>query len=400
MQANTHKSNKKAGRNNRGTGSFCIPRRAVEILLQTEERAKWLIPAYLKLAAHTDRSGLYSTAGHTSVRKVLRRNKQDAQRFIFELSELLLIDSAEYWTDLTGEVFPDDVPDRQKVRYVLNDFDEEQSDMLWFSRGLVDGVGEFKNPLRRLADCGAAGARMFLYLYSEYDVHSFHAFNPNTTIFKKYTPGGDEWKTNYMIKGWIPDDLHMKPHVVKKVFPYIRDWDVLEDPEQWEVMRSHWEAVYNLEAAGFIYPVVSIVNCPIKVTNPQEHTGFDDDGDHIPKSWDYVGMKDMGVVYELANLDRYATDTGDLHEAIKNVIQKMHGNIEPSHVYSILPTGSNHSVMGLYKPRFIPDNIKNAFVAECIKTREEDREQARRWLNHFKVTKGLQPKKEFIGLII
>jgi len=66
----------------KGSGSFYVPRAAIKKLLATGDKAKWLIPAYLKIAAHTDETGLYSTAGHSSIRKTLRRNKDDAIGFV------------------------------------------------------------------------------------------------------------------------------------------------------------------------------------------------------------------------------------------------------------------------------------------------------------------------------
>jgi len=94
-------------------------------------------------------------------------------------------------------------------------------------------------------------------------------------------------------------------------------------------------------------------------------------------------------VYELANKDRFTSDTGELHEAIKNTLSDMGVDIQPSSAYSVLPTGSNNSVIGLYKPRFVPDNTRNAHVAEGINNRREDKAQAMQWVKHFNRTKGL-----------
>jgi len=359
----------------KGSGSFCIPRAAVEVLLDTTSMAKWLIPSYLKLAAHTDANGVNTTASHTSIRQTLRRNKDDAKKFVADLIDLGLLYSADDWTAKTGEVFPDDVPEKQKIRYVLNNFGEDRQDMVWFRKGLVDGVGEFTNPLRRLADCGSESARMFLYLHSQYDVDACYACNPNTTIYQKYVPKGSQWGTNYLIKEWSPEGGILAGAVMGNVFPEI------------EALESHVESVSNLEAAGFIYETVAVVSTPIKVTNPQIHTGFDDDGESIQRMWDYKDMEQMAVVYELSNQDRFTTDP--FQESIRKTVKQLTDSVQSGHIYSILPTGLNHSVMGLYKPRFVPDNEKNAFVAASIKNREDDKAQAEQWLAHFIKTKGL-----------
>ena len=368
----------------KGSGSFFIPRKAVDALLQTGDQARWLIPSYLKLAAHTDAEGLYTTAGRTSIRKTLKRNKDDSIKFTKKLVKMKLIHTTDQWQKKTGEVFPDDVPEKQRVRFVLNDFNEDKSDMVWFNRTLIDGIGEFENPLRRLADCGGVGARMFLYFYSEYDVQLFHAFNPNRTIFKMYSPDGDAWSTNYRIKEWQPRPEALTGCVRRRVFPGINDWDEIDNSELWQDENSHWEAINNLEAAGFIYEMASIVSAPIKKKTGGD--GWSDAG--------YVDMENMSVVYELANRDRFAVDTGELHELIKETVSMMDVEINHQNVYSILPTGSTHSVIGLYKPRFAPDNTRNAFVLESMDNRREDKAQALRWVKHFRTTKRLEFDKQ------
>ncbi len=379
-------------RKKKGAGSFCIPREAVEILLRTEGKSKWLIPSYLKIAAHTDASGIYSTASHSSIRKALKRNKHDAQGFIQGLCDLELIYTAEQWTDETGEIFSDDVPERQKIRHIVNIFDEDQQDMIWFNRSLVDGIGEFIEPLRRLADCGNEGARMFLYFYGQYDAHSFHACNPHTTSYRKYIPDSGEWATNYMIKEWQQKEIFLADQVLSNVFPFKKSWDCLKDPEQWEDRGSQWDAVYNLESAGFIYEMAIVVSSPIK---PKRFDGeiIYDSGEperYVETEWDYVDMDNMAVVYELANLDRFAVDTGELHKDIKHAVDQMSDHAKSSSVYSIMPTGSNNSVIGLFKPRFIPNNKRNAFVSEAIDNQESDRNQAINWIKHFKKIKKLK----------
>ncbi len=368
----------------KGSGSFFIPRKAVDALLQTGDQARWLIPSYLKLAAHTDAEGLYTTAGRTSIRKTLRRNKDDSIKFTEKLAEMELIHTTEQWQKKTGEVFPDDVPEKQKVRFVLNNFNEDKSDMVWFNRTLIDGIGEFENPLRRLADCGGVGARMFLYFYSEYDVQSFHAFNPNRTIWRLYSPAGGAWATNYRIKEWQPRSQVLIGDVLRRVFPGLNDWDGINNSELWQDENSQWEAINNLEAAGFIYEMASIVSTPIKKKTDSD--GWSDAG--------YVDMENMSVVYELANRDRFAVDTGELHELIKETVSMMGVEINHENLYSILPTGSTHSVIGLYKPRFAPDNTRNAFVLESMDNRREDKAQALRWVKHFRTTKRLEFDKQ------
>ena len=370
----------------KGTGSFCIPVKAIDALLLTGKEAKWLIPAYLKLAAHTDATGIYTTAGHSSIRKTLRRNKPDSIGFIEKLCKLKLIYRRDEWSKKTDEVFDDSVPENRKVRHVLNDFKEDRVDMIWFNRGLVDGHGEVINPLRRLADCGADAARMFLYFHQEFDQDTFQAFNPNTTMYNRYKIGTWQASTNYMIKEWRRHQKHMIGVVLRRVFPEAKNWSALSTD-------AEWEAVDNLEAAGFIYETAVVVSTPLKQ--------MDETPDDPHPDWNYANMQDMSVVYELANHDRFATNTGDLHESIRGAVKQLDSS-EYSHgsVYSILPTGINHSVIGLYKPRYAVTNTRNAFVAEGMENQKSDQEQAKQWLGHFIKTKKLngvaQPASEIL----
>jgi hypothetical protein len=374
----------------KGTGSFCIPVKAIDILLLTGKDAKWLIPVYLKLAAHTDETALYTTAGHSSIRKTLRRNKPDSIGFIVKLRKLKLIYSRDEWSKKTGEVFDDNVAENRKVRHVLNDFKEDRVDMIWFNRGLVDGHGEVTNSLRRLADCGADAARMFLYFHRQLDQDTFQAFNPNTTIYKKYEIGDWQAATNYMIKEWNQGGGCMTHHVLKRVFPEAEQWVALSTDAEWQDKNAHWEAVGNLEAAGFIYETAVVVSTPLKKK--------DETPDDPHPGWDYANMRDMSVVYELANHDRFATNTGDLHESILGAVKQLDSSgYSPGSVYSILPTGINHSVIGLYKPRYAVTNTRNAFVAEGIENRKSDQEQAKQWLGHFIKTKGLDSGVQSVG---
>jgi len=369
----------------KGAGSFYVPKEAINRLLGTGEKAKWLIPAYLKIAAHTDESGIYSTAGHSSIRRTLRRNKDDSIGFVEQLTKMKLVYTTKQWTKKTGETFPDDVPEKRKVRHVLNDFGEDVQEMVWFGRGLVDGMGEFNNPLRMLADCGAPASRLLLYLHQEYDPLNFHACNPLTTIYHKYAPANGQVATNYIIKGWQPHGEYMQGRILSHVFPDKEKWSKLTDEASWQEKNTHWEAFHNLEAAGFIYEVAAVVSTPVKVKEFES-----EQGEHVHTEWDYTDMENMGMVYALANLDRFASTTGELHEGVREAYRRLLvDDYKPNHVYSILPTGVNHSVMGLFRLRFSVDNRRNAFVSEALENQDNDRATAMKWLHHFRITKGL-----------
>ena len=58
----------------RGSGSFCVPRTAVEALLDAKATA-YEICAYLVLAKYTDESGRYSPASISAMNKATGANK-------------------------------------------------------------------------------------------------------------------------------------------------------------------------------------------------------------------------------------------------------------------------------------------------------------------------------------
>lgn len=370
---------------NKGQGSFCIPTQAISILLHTGKRAKWLIPAYLKIAAHTESRGMYSTAGRASIRKYLRMNKPNSIKVIDELCEYGLIYTSEQWEELHGlHVYPKRKDDRRQTRHIVQLFDEEPSEMLWFSTALANGIGQFKNPLRSLADCGPDAARMFLYFHREYDNLEFNAFNPLTTVYKQYYPVKPIAATNYMITAWEQLQSTMSAKILTNVFPDNNAWGDFKDEGEWDDYKREWDAFYNLEAEGLIYEMATVISSPVK------KSGRNNDGDY---KWGYVDLEDAGVVYELANLDR-VSDTGKLHESIVKVVSQIDNAPKGSSVYSILKTGSNNSVIGLFKPRFAVTNKKNAYVEESLGNIAEDIEQPTQWLKHFINTKGLNQAEE------
>ncbi|MCP4988025.1 MAG: hypothetical protein GY928_18830 [Colwellia sp.] len=370
-------------------GSFCIPVQAINILLETGKAAKWLIPSYLKIAAHTDATGMYSTAGRTSIRRTLRRNKPDVMCWIEQLCELGLIYTAEQWTGSTGETFPEVKSDRMQIRHVVELFNEDKGDMVWFGRNLVDGIGQFRNPLRSLADCGADAARMFLYFHREYDNQVFHAFNPLTTIYRGYCPVGRYSATNHMINQWGSRGDCLVGSVLTNVFPEHEFWSEFKDDEQWQDKEMHWDAVNNLKSEGLIYEVASVISSPVKKSGEKADGSYD---------WDYVDLSSAGVVYELANLGQFNVGTGKLHDSIREVVKQLTSELISADamagLFSILKTGSNNSVIGLYKPRFGVTNKRNAYVAEGLGNIKEDKEQPKQWLQHFINTKGLNAEDD------
>ena len=176
----------------RGPGSFCIPRAALNALLDNQATA-YEVCTYLTLAKSTDESGRYSAANikavntatgankakggpvdkalqrlktirAKSVKRVLKkvsngksgRSHAMVDGWVNEETDLgpILFDR-EGWFQATGELLPDYGPNAIKtIRHVLPDFEEPPEDRVWFGNNLVSGVGGITQPLKALKNAG------------------------------------------------------------------------------------------------------------------------------------------------------------------------------------------------------------------------------------------------------
>lgn len=182
----------------RGAGSFCIPRAALNALLDNQATA-YEVCTYLTLARFTDESGRYSTASISavnrytganktkggpvdralerlktirakSVKKVSNGKSGKSHAWVDQVTDLgpILFDR-ESWFQATGELLPDGAHQRAEVLHVLPDFEEPPEDRVWFGNNLVSGVGGFTQPLKALKNAGDVAARLLLALYEVND---------------------------------------------------------------------------------------------------------------------------------------------------------------------------------------------------------------------------------------
>ena len=170
----------------RGPGSFCIPRAALNALLDNQATA-YEVCTYLTLAQFTDESGRFSVASISavnrytganktkggsvdkalqrlktirakSVKRVLKkvsngrsgRSHAMVDQWVNEETDLgpILFDR-EGWLRETGELLPDGAHERAEVLHVLPDFDEPLEDRVWFGSNLVMGYKD-SQPLKAL----------------------------------------------------------------------------------------------------------------------------------------------------------------------------------------------------------------------------------------------------------
>jgi hypothetical protein len=289
------------GKPSRGAGSFCIPRAALNALLDNKATA-YEVCTYLTLARFTDESGRYSTASISAVNRYTGANKTKGgpvdralerlkairaksgkkvlkkvsngrsgkshamiEQWVGEEIDLgPILFSREGWFQATGELLPDGPHERAEVLHVLPDFEEPPEDRVWVSNNLVSGVGGFTQPLKALKNAGEVAARLLLALYEINDMETWGGVRP-------VGAGAGPW-VHYEP---VDADTHFKVgarlHRAKRggeVGPsglFSRVCPFPEKPGAW--WKAHddaggpvWRALEALQSSGLVYEVVMVLN--------------------------------------------------------------------------------------------------------------------------------------------
>jgi hypothetical protein len=337
----------------KGKGSFWISKMAISVLL-TEKATATEICAFLVLSRYTDESGCFCTAGtqaifraigvgHVVVGKALER----LQRYRLGASRKnpqFIICSAEHWASTTGKSLPHGPVARSQVRWVLNNFDTNPEDRIWFSNNLVDGIGKFTNPLKRLKRCGDVAARVLLVLYREHDLDQFGGARPSGCCAVKYTMNKvindiangmyDMWHGEY--DGpyvWHPTSLHV---LGINAFPKDND-------EKSKALKPLFSAIDSLDSAGFIYQVVTAMDRQAGDDEAQVIYELDCKSRH-----GYKPQGESGLGGETARM------SGRFDKSVADSMGRLRG------VYAALvPAGVTVFIVGVFRVRFRVSNPKN-----------------------------------------
>jgi hypothetical protein len=168
-----------------------------------------------------------------------------------------LIHPAEAWAAADPErELPQRPSEISKVRWVLNGYLAGSDSRVWMSNELVDGIGSFTQPLKRLKRSGDVVARILLLAYREQDLERFGGINPTTMFYDEYNLE----RIYSDIRGGY--DLWHGEHENQVVYNHcafptlcISGW--AEDKNQKSEQISNWFRGMNaLDSAGFIYQVV------------------------------------------------------------------------------------------------------------------------------------------------
>ncbi len=358
--------------NGNGKGSFWLSEEVINALIASATVTQ--ICVYLILARYTDKTGQYSTCGKTGVRNALGVGDKQAQEVLESLTTLTvkqtdkknirrLVYSADEWASLTGEIIPRPTLQSQ-VRFYLNQFGagNGSTGRVWFANTLVDGYGRWKRPLKDLKRLGEVAARLLLIMYREHRMEQFGGVPPYM-IYHTYncvkllvsTGGYQLWhatrntKTAYQTHS-LPALRLEKPNGDKDA--------------QHMQMQPFWDALAALQAKGFVYEVVTVLDAE-------------------------PGSRDANVVYELDAISLHgyrpkgeeglARDTATLaaHWGYGGMWGRSGGN------YAVfIEQGVTPHVAGIFRLRFRVANPKNHTISAAFQRIGTDRAEWRHILEN------------------
>lgn len=370
----------------KGAASFCIPRAAIQALLDAKANA-YEICAYLTLARSTDATGVFSTASVSAVNRATGANKVKggpvdraikrlltirairrttvsngragkSHAWIEQTKDLgpILFDRAT-WQQQTGEILPDGPHERAKVLFVLPDFGEDTTERVWIASALVGGVGGFTQPLKALKNAGDVAARLLLALYAANDMETWGGVRP-------IGPDCGPWR-RYEAKDKganLRGGARLIRAESKGPVVYI-------DPRiSGGSNEAYWRAIEALESSGLIYEMVLVLNrnpVPRKFANGGDFGDIDDTAEPMYEldCRSLHGYKPAGEE-GLAGIT--ARTVGEFGRTVTGV-EFVYEGTEPSAQFNgtyaaIVPAGYGCQVAGIYRLRFRVANPKNAGV--------------------------------------
>lgn len=371
----------------KGPGSFCVPRAAVEALLDAKATA-YEICAYLVLAKHTEESGRYTPASVHAVGRATGSNisrsatyQGPVDRAIERLKRIhhktwqtveepqysyagkptgktkrvetetdhgpILIDR-ETWLAQGGAALPDGPGEKGKIRYVLPDFGEERESRVWFGNNLVGGIGGFSQPLKALKNAGNVAARLLLAMYAANDMDLWGGVRP-------VGPGRGPWK-HYEP---VADDVNLyggarliraKDHgEVASIDKRISDGDD----------EAYWNALAALVSAGLIYEVVMVLNKNAekrKFSSGAEFSAIPDDAEPF---YELDARSAHG--YKPEGEEGIGGATAKTAGELGHPVAVEGGRLDGTYA-AIVPAGYPAMIAGVYRLRFRVANPKNAGV--------------------------------------
>ena len=404
-----------------GAGSFCIPRTALEAMLDNKATA-YEICTYLVLARFTDDSGRYSTASISAVNRYTGANKTKdgpvdralkrlktiraktvkkvpngrsgkSHALVDQVTDLgpILFDR-EGWFQATGELLPDGPHERAEVLHVLPDFEEPPEDRVWFGNNLVSGIGGFTQPLKALKNAGDVAARLLLALY---EVNDMETWGGVRTVGAGHGP----WVRYEPVDADQRFTVGVRLHRAKRggeVGPtdmFSRVCPFPEKPGPWwkahdEAGGPVWRALEALQSAGLVYEVVMVLNrnaIKAKFSNGTEYSDIPEDAEPFYEldcrsKHGYKPDGEEGVGWATAKT------AGDFCKPVT-----LEGGTFDGTYAAFVPDGYGAMIAGIYRLRFRVSNPKNAGVKGAWAGIQQRNREALELVNSIRVASKREP---------
>lgn len=359
-----------------GAASFWITKRAIKVLLDNKATATQ-IGAYLVLARHTDKTGMFSTAGKQAVYTKVGTGQDAAQRAIDALCDMELGEMHGQPVYLVHKALdtmslPHGPGERSQIRYVLPDLDLPEDERVWIGANLVDGFRTFKLPLKRLKAIGDAPTRLLLFLYQYEAMEEFGGINPRKTFYMPFEMAkrgsGESWwgfdiwtaeeqgRTAYheCLAASIGWDAPSKNQSAAKIAEYRK--------AQWE---KFWEVLKKLDRAGFIYTMVSVMDREIE----------DPDGQVLFE----LGIKSMNDYQPPKGEEGIGKQTAILTGQLGVEVTDSQGRIRDTYAV-VVPGGFSVHVIGVCRLRFRVSNPNNMGIKGAWARIHRGNAEALEWL--------------------
>lgn len=361
----------------KGPGSFCVPRAAVEALLDAKATA-YEVCAYLVLAKYTDESGRYSPASISAINKATGANKVKggpADRAIERLKQIRaktvkrvsngrsgkshqwieqatdlgpILFERTAWQQQTGEILPDGPTERGLVRYVLPDFGEGKEGRVWFGNNLVAGVGGFTQPLKALKNAGDVAARLLLALYAANDMETWggvRPVGPDRVLWKRYAPVDTDKNLHGGVRLIRAKELGSIAWMDKRINEGDAD--------------AYWRASEALKTSGLIYEVVMVLNREGQKTKDSGGTEYITIPDDAEPYYELDARSAHG--YKPEGEEGIGGATANTAGALGFSVAVEGGRLDGTYA-AIVPAGYQAMIAGIYRLRFRVANPKNAGV--------------------------------------
>jgi hypothetical protein len=397
----------------KGPASFCVPRTAIDALLDAEATA-YEICAYLILAQFTEATGVYSSASVKAISTYTGGNKKTIEKAIKRLLTIRakkvekvsngrsgkshalveqptdlgpILYTAEGWLEKTGEILPNGSTERAAIRHVLPDFGEPIAEQVWFGSGLVKGHGTFAKPLKKVKDGGDVVARLLLAMYAETDMEGWGGVNPHTGPWVRYAPmgDGDMRYAEATLHGGGRMIFGKEVGKVSSSRCFGAAWKPSDGLGWW---KSHekagepcWRALDLLESSGLFYKVVLVLN-----RNGEKRT-FSSGGEYLDIPDDAEPLYELGASTEHG----YAPDgEHGLRDITTNTAGKLGRPVGVDSYAAIVRRGQGAMIVGIFRPLFRVANPKNDGVIRTWSRIRENNAEAIEFIHAIRAANGLE----------